>query len=1258
MIVPPVHDTWNEAWRPPPQFDDYRLIRRLGEGAMGEVHLAQDQVLERPVAIKFVHLVDRDARERFLTEARAAARIQHPNVMAIHRVGELDGHPYLISEYIRGRSLDELKLPLPEPQVRELAVGLARGLAAAHRQGVLHRDIKLANAILGDNGVVKLLDFSLAKLLDAPAAAAAAPRARIGPRDPTPLPLDETGSPPLEVTGEGTLIGTPNYMAPELWQARPATRSSDVYALGVALYTLCAGHPPTAATSAAQLAELVQQAEPPPLLSQARVDPAFAAIVDRCIRRRAEERFASGEELRAALEALAPALQDGHVAVGNPYRGLRAFEAEHRDRFFGRTAEILAVVDRLRGQPFVLVAGDSGVGKSSLCRAGVLPRISDDGLEAGRTWRSVTLTPGRDPVRAIVDGLGLALGLLVPGLGPLVDDGDALERRITRAVGATRGCVLFIDQLEELVTLAEPGQAARAARLLARLEGMVGVRLLATARGDFLTRIAQIPGFGEELPRALYFLPPLAAEGLRQAIVGPAQAQGVRFESEALIDRLVTAGVEGSLPLLQFALGELWDARDPGSATITTAALDRIGGVDGALARHADSVIARLSAPQRRAARALLLRLVTVDDTRASLASDELQHGDEAQRAALEALVAARLLVVHDTQSGPVHEIAHEALIRGWLTLQIWLDEERETRAMRHRLAIAASEWDRLGRPADALWNDRQLAETAVLGPAGLHPREAAFLSAGRARVRRRRRLRWLAALAVPVTALVVLLGLRLAREAELVRQIAEHRGAAAEAIDEARADDALVVARRAAAFAAFDARDREAGEAEWQQALAAEPNVLRRLDTAARELESALRLDGTSSELRGEFADVLLAQAELAERHHQAVQVETLTARVVLYDEDGARLARWRAPAELTIASHPPGASVTLQRYVDGPDGRRTPGEPRALGVTPISGEALPAGSYLLTFTAAGAAPVRVPLLLRRGEALTIDPELPPADRVPDGFMAIPAGRFQFGAATDEDLRKGFLDAVPMHEMTTGAYLIARNETTYAEWIDFLEDLTPAERAARTPGGGPGGFHQVAALAQLSPGVWQLRMAKGELRFTARSDEPLVYPRRKTRAAQNWLRMPITGIDWADAAAYLAWLDRTGRVPGARFCSELEWERAARGADGRPFPTGERIGPEDANYDETYGRDFAAMGPDEVGSFPASDSPFGVQDMMGNAFEWTSSALADDEKVARGGGFFFGTATGYAMNRAVFSSDFREGSLGLRVCAPLTARR
>ncbi|MBL9106711.1 MAG: SUMF1/EgtB/PvdO family nonheme iron enzyme [Myxococcales bacterium] len=1235
------------AWTPPPSFDDYRLVRRLGEGSMGEVYLAHDLVLDRPVAVKFIRADAEGRRERMLIEARAAARIQHPNVMAVHRVGELSGRLYLVHEYVRGQSLAELPLPQPPAAVRALALDLGRGLAAAHRHGVLHRDIKLANAILGEDGVTKLLDFGLAKLLDAP---------------PSDAEVTHLGSPSfLEATSEGTLIGTPTYMAPELWRADPATRRSDVYALGVVLYSLSCGRPPNEAMTVPQLAELVQRDEPPPLRERApAVDPAFAALVDRCLRRDPDERFASGDELRAALEALAPAERERSSATGNPYRGLRAFEAEHRDRFFGRTREVQAVVERLRGQPFVIVAGDSGVGKSSLCRAGVLPLLDDGALEPTRSWRSVVVTPGRHPVGAVVDGLTRALGQLLPDLRDLVDEGDALERVVRRTLRGERGVALFVDQLEELITLAAPVEAARAGRLLVRLaDGIPGVRLLATVRADFLTRVAQVPELGDELARLLYFLRPLTADGVRQAVVGPAQAQGVGFESAALIDDLVTAGVEGSLPLLQFALAELWEARDSASAVITAAALERIGGVEGALARHADSTIARLTAPQRRAARALLLRLVTVDNTRASLTADELQLRDEAGRAALDALVAARLLVVRDTAAGSVHEVAHEALIRGWLTLQMWLEEAREARDARHRLETAAAEWDRLARPPDLLWHARQLADAAALEPDGLRPRELEFLGASRVRAARRRRLRVFAALAAPLLGLAVLLGIRFAREADRERHVDELRAAAAAAVAEADGEAATVAARRVAAFARFDARDPDAGEAAWREALTAERAAQRSYNRAARALEAALGLDPARPELRREFADVLLAQAALVERDPaQAEALATLLDRVALYDEGGERLARWNAPARLTVASSPPAARASLQAYVDGADGRRTLGPTRTLGATPLAAVELAPGSYLLHLAADGAAAVRVPVLLRRGESLAIEPELPPAAAVPAGFVAVPAGRFLYGAASDNDLRRGFLNAAPLHEVTTGPYLIARHETTYADWIAFLEALPADERAARMPGAGPGGFHQVADLSQLAPGAWQLRMAKGEQVFVARSGEPLVYPTRARRGAQDWLRMPVTGIDWEDAEAYLRWLDRTGRVPGARFCGELEWERAARGADGRPFPTGATIGPDDANFDETYGRDFAAMGPDAVGSHPASDSPFGLHDTMGNVFEWTTSAQVSGEKVARGGGFFFGALTGSLMNRALFSADFRDGSLGLRACADAAPRR
>lgn len=132
------------SWTPPPTFEEYRIVALLSRGGMGEVYLGHDALLDRPVAIKFIRAVEPDAvmREQFLIEARAAARLQHPNVVTIYRVCEIDSHPCIISELVRGQSLHSLWKPVPWHRALELGVGLSRGLAAAHRRGVLHRDIK------------------------------------------------------------------------------------------------------------------------------------------------------------------------------------------------------------------------------------------------------------------------------------------------------------------------------------------------------------------------------------------------------------------------------------------------------------------------------------------------------------------------------------------------------------------------------------------------------------------------------------------------------------------------------------------------------------------------------------------------------------------------------------------------------------------------------------------------------------------------------------------------------------------------------------------------------------------------------------------------------------------------------------------------------------------------------------------------------------------------------------------------------------
>src|SRR6185503_3413573 len=122
--------------------------------------------------------------------------------------------------------------------------------------------------------------------------------------------------------------------------------------------------------------------------------------------------------------------------------------------------------------------------------------------------------------------------------------------------------------------------------------------------------------------------------------------------------------------------------------------------------------------------------------------------------------------------------------------------------------------------------------------------------------------------------------------------------------------------------------------------------------------------------------------------------------------------------------------------------------------------------------------------------------------------------------------------------------------------------------------------------------------------RFAAGWGEHLIYPGRTRHGSQDWRRFPVIGVSSDNMVAYAAWLDRTGRLPGARLCSELEWEHAARGADGRAYPGGDRLAPDDVNYDETYTRPL--MGLDEVGVHPNAIGPFGVADMSGNAFEWT----------------------------------------------------
>jgi eukaryotic-like serine/threonine-protein kinase len=1181
----------------PEEFDDYVIGRELGRGVTGRVYLAEDTMLARPVAIKFITNLDAGARQRFLLEGRAAAQIHHPNVVGIYRVGALDDRPYLVTELVRGVSLAKLTKPVPWQAALDIAIGLARGLAAAHRRNVVHCDLKPGNVMLDPDGVAKIIDFGLAR-------------------------ITAEGASPVHAP-----VGTPDYMAPEVWGGEAPSRRADVYSLGAVLFELIAGAPPFGGVAPAALAHQVTTREAPALRDRAPdVDPALAEVVARCLRRDREARFPDGDELREALERLQASRRHTARPGENPYRGLLPFEASHRGVFFGRRSEVDAVVERLRAEPIVLVTGDSGVGKSSLCRAGVVPAVVDG--ELGGAWQALVVVPGRHPLAALAAALG------DPALVARLREAPAVLARELRRHAGDRGLIVFVDQLEELITLGDPAEvAALDAGLAALADGIPGLRLLATARADFLARLSTLPGLGRDLSRLLYFLRPLPPERLRDVIAGPAAAAAVRFESDAIIDDLIAATAQagsGGLPLLSFALADLWEARDRAQELITRSAVTAMGGVAGALSRHADVVLGGMTAADRGHARSILLRLVTAMGTRARRTAHELALG-EAVRTALDVLVKGRLVVVRDGEAEPVYELAHECLLTGWDTLRQWLDADLAGRAARERLTAAAAEWVRLGRRNDATWQGRRLDEAAALDPASMSADDRAFVVASTRATRRRRWQRWSLALgAIALVGLAFSTQRYLARR-ELAAAVATELQLARDALGDARTAERTRTELTARAFAAFDAGRGEDGERVWRQVVAQHEGAERAYRDASRHVEIAFAKDPTRADVRDLIGDILVDRATLAEHIHDPGQRDELIERVALYDADGSRRARWTAPGHVVVRA-PAGAAITL------PPARRL-----GSGTADVR---LPPGSYVIAIETPGRVTVRASILVERGGELALDVAPPRAEDVPPGFVYIPAGEFLFGNANDQD-RLTFFATTPLRRRSTAAFLIGRTEVTFGDWLAYVDALPASERARRVPAV-PTKVSGSLAIAPDDAGHWRIELQPEERRYTAGWDQPFRYTGRTHHAAQDWRRFPVTGVSAEDATAYAAWLDHTGRVPGARLCSEVEWERAARGADGRAYPGGAPLEPDDANIDVTHGTGL--MGPDEVGSHPASRSPFGLDDMSGNAFEWTVSEQGG--YILRSGSYQHDRKTADLTNRSSMNAMVRDAALGFRMCA------
>jgi DNA-binding SARP family transcriptional activator/WD40 repeat protein len=452
-----------------------------------------------------------------------------------------------------------------------------------------------------------------------------------------------------------------------------------------------------------------------------------------------------------------------------PFKGLATFEAADAFYFCGRERLITELIARLASGTFIGIVGPSGVGKSSLLRAGVLPALGAGALPGSADWRVVLVRPGADIEEALASG-----------------------QRV----------VIAVDQLEEI--FADDVSPAARSTFLAALERAAAdparqAVVLVTVRADFYGRFADHPVLADLLSQNQVYVRGLDREELKRAIEVPASRAGLELE-QTLVDALVadTVGEAGALPLLQTTLLELWAARE--GRVLRYDAYRSVGGLRGAVARLAEKTFAALPADDQTIARRVMLRLASGEEgalVRRRVALDELERVGGARRV-VDALVAARLLTVDEGQV----EISHEALLHEWPRYQSWLEDDRVGRRVHAHLTASAEDWEARGRDTADLYRGARLSAALELPGTDLSDHERDFLTASRSEAGRQLRLLRLvlvgiaALLAAAVVAGLVALHKSHNASSEARAALAGQLGAEAEV--EPRIDRAMLLAREA----------------------------------------------------------------------------------------------------------------------------------------------------------------------------------------------------------------------------------------------------------------------------------------------------------------------------------------------------------------------------------------------------------------------------------------------------------------------------
>jgi WD40 repeat protein/serine/threonine protein kinase len=711
----------------------YDLREQIGEGGFGAVYRAYQPSVGREVAIKIIQpeYANRpDFVRRFEAEAQIVARLEHFHIVPLYDYWRDPDGAYFVMRYLRGGTVrDMLGVgSLPLPLVLRIVSQMASALNVAHRNNVIHRDIKPDNIMLDIDQNAYLADFGIAKLL-------------------------EDGYTDVDTQ---MIVGSPAYASPEQIRSRPVTPFSDQYSLGVLLYEILAGaHPFGDIPVTAMFAKHIEA--PLPSIRRHRDDlpPDIDTLLRRATQKEPDDRYPTVQEMALHLRDI---LTDSDVIatviggspqgsttvkfdvtpsrretvelamewdeVSNPFKGLRAFQEADSADFFGRENLVDQLVGHLQTpeKRFLALVGPSGSGKSSVIKAGLIPAIKAGRLPGSEAWFVVEMFPGAYPLEELEAALLRVSVRPVDSLLDVLKQGpDGLKSAVDQIMPQDESeLLLYIDQFEEAFTFVE--QENERTQLLDVILGAATapdsrVRVVVTLRADFYDRPLLYPQFGEMFRQNTEVVLPMNREELEAAITGPAEAIKMRVEP-SLIQAIVSdvEGQPGGLPLLQYALTELFERRD--GPILTLQSYTEIGGALGALARRADDIYMQLDEQDRDTTRQLFLRLVTLgegtEDTRRRVLRSELislAGDDDAMERTVNLFSRYRLLTLdRDANTRePTVEIAHESLIREWSKLRDWLNTSRTDMRMQRRVMDAATDWERYGEDRSYLARGAQL---------------------------------------------------------------------------------------------------------------------------------------------------------------------------------------------------------------------------------------------------------------------------------------------------------------------------------------------------------------------------------------------------------------------------------------------------------------------------------------------------------------------------------------------------------------------